>query len=56
LFIYFDFKEAILDEITDKYINIIVEKLEKISKEKNLPALEKLVKIFQFSLPLEDDT
>lgn len=53
---YFDSKEAILDEITDKYINIIVESMEKISKEKNLTALEKLVNIFQFSLSFRNDT
>ncbi|MGC9517083.1 MAG: TetR/AcrR family transcriptional regulator [Methanomicrobiales archaeon] len=53
---YFKSKEAILDEITDKYINIIVESMEKISKQENLNALEKLVKIFQFSLSFRNDT
>jgi AcrR family transcriptional regulator len=53
---YFKSKEAILDEITDKYINIIVESMEKISKEEDLNALEKLVKIFQFSFSFRNDT
>jgi len=53
---YFKSKEDILDEITDKYINIIVESMEKISKDENLNALEKLVQIFQFSLSFRDDT
>ncbi|MBM4241437.1 MAG: TetR/AcrR family transcriptional regulator [Euryarchaeota archaeon] len=53
---YFKSKEAILDEITDKYINVIVESMEKISKQENLNALEKLVKIFQFSLSFRNDT
>lgn len=53
---YFQSKEAILDEITDKYINIIIESMEKISKQDNLNALKKLVKIFQFSLSFRDDT
>ncbi|HOI39756.1 MAG TPA: TetR/AcrR family transcriptional regulator [Methanobacterium sp.] len=53
---YFKSKEDILDEITDKYINIIVESMEKISKDENLNALEKLVQIFQFSLSFRNDT
>ncbi|MBU4608953.1 MAG: TetR/AcrR family transcriptional regulator [Methanobacterium sp.] len=53
---YFQSKEAILDEITNKYINIIIESMEKISKQDNLNALEKLVKIFQFSLSFQNDT
>lgn len=53
---YFKSKEAVLDEITDKYISIIVESMEKISKDKNLNALEKLVTIFQFSLSFKEDT
>lgn len=53
---YFPSKEGILDEITDKYINIIIESMEEISKQDNLNALEKLVKIFQFSLSFRNDT
>lgn len=53
---YFKSKEAILDEITDRYIKIIVESMEQISKDKNLNVIEKLVKIFQFSLSFSDDT
>ena len=47
---YFKSKEAVLDEITDKYISIIVESMEKISKDENLNPIEKLVRIFHFSL------
>lgn len=46
---YFKSKEAVLDEITDKYINITVEGMEKISRQDNMTALDKLVQIFQFS-------
>ncbi|MCK9150611.1 TetR/AcrR family transcriptional regulator [Methanobacterium alcaliphilum] len=53
---YFKSKEAVLDEITDKYISIIVESMETISKDENLNALEKLVKIFEFSLSFRNDT
>ncbi len=53
---YFKSKEDILDDITDKYINIIVECMEKISREEDINALEKLVKIFQFSLSFRNDT
>jgi AcrR family transcriptional regulator len=53
---YFKSKEAVLDEITDKYISIIVESMEKISKDENLNPIEKLVIIFHFSLSFRDDT
>ncbi|WJI09908.1 TetR/AcrR family transcriptional regulator [Methanobacterium sp. CWC-01] len=53
---YFKSKEAVLDEITDKYISIIVESMEKISKDENLNPIEKLVKIFHFSLSFSGDT
>jgi len=53
---YFKSKEAVLDEITDKYIGIIARSMEKISKDKNLTPIEKLVKIFHFSLSFSDDT
>ena len=53
---YFKSKEAVLDEITDKYISIIARSMEKISKDKNLTPIEKLVKIFHFSLSFSDDT
>ncbi|RJS48054.1 MAG: hypothetical protein CIT03_10205 [Methanobacterium sp.] len=53
---YFPSKEGILDEITDKYINIIIESMEEISRKDNLNALEKLVRIFQFSLSFRKDT
>ena len=46
---YFKTKEEILDLITDRYININVEGYEKIANEKGLNALEKIIKIFQFS-------
>lgn len=52
---YFKSKEAVLDEITDKYINITVEGMEKISKQDDLTALEKLVRIFQFSSSFRND-
>lgn len=52
---YFKSKEAVLDEITDKYINITVAGMEKISKQDNLTALNKLVQIFQFSSSFRDD-
>jgi len=53
---YFKSKEEILDEITDKYIDIIVGSMEKISKDENLNAIEKFVQIFNFSLSFSDDT
>jgi len=46
---YFKTKEDILDLITDRYININVEGYEKIANEKGPNALEKIIKIFQFS-------
>jgi AcrR family transcriptional regulator len=46
---YFKTKEEILDLITDKYISINVEGYEKIANEKGPSALEKIIKIFQFS-------
>ncbi len=53
---YFKSKEVILDAITDKYISIIIQSMEKISKDEGLNAIEKLVKIFKFSLSFRDDT
>jgi AcrR family transcriptional regulator len=53
---YFKSKEAVLDEITDKYIGTIVESMEKISKDENLNPVEKLVIIFHFSLSFSNDT
>lgn len=52
---YFKSKEAVLDAITDKYINITVEGMEKIAKRDGITALEKLVKIFKFSSSFRDD-
>ena len=46
---YFKTKEEILDLITDRYININVEGFEKIANEKGPDALDKIIKIFQFS-------
>lgn len=46
---YFKTKEEILDLITEKYININVQVYEKIANEKGTNALEKIIKIFQFS-------
>jgi AcrR family transcriptional regulator len=46
---YFKTKEEILDLITEKYININVQVYEKIANEKGPNALEKIIKIFQFS-------
>ena len=46
---YFKSKEAILDAITDKYIILTVEGMEKIAHHEGLTALEKLVHIFLFS-------
>jgi hypothetical protein len=45
-----------LDEITDKYIQIIVGSMEQISKDENLNAVYKLVKIFKFSVSFREDT
>lgn len=53
---YFKSKEAVLDEITDKYIQIIVRSMEQISKDENLHAVDKLVKIFKFSVSFREDT
>ena len=46
---YFKSKEEILDSIIDRYIKTTVDSYEKISSEKGPNAVEKLIKIFQFS-------
>jgi AcrR family transcriptional regulator len=46
---YFKSKEEILDSIIDRYIKTTVDSFEKISNEKGLNAIEKLINIFQFS-------
>jgi AcrR family transcriptional regulator len=46
---YFKSKEEILDSIIDRYIKTTVDSYEKISNEKGPNAVEKLIKIFQFS-------
>ncbi len=46
---YFKTKEEILDLITDKYIRFNVEGYEKIANDEGTDALEKIIKIFQFS-------
>lgn len=46
---YFKTKEEILDLITDRYIRFNFEGYEKIANEKGPDALEKIIKIFQFS-------
>jgi AcrR family transcriptional regulator len=46
---YFKTKEEILDVITDRYIGYNVKGYEKIANEKGPDALEKIIKIFQFS-------
>jgi len=46
---YFKTKEEILDLITERYISLNVEGYEKIANEEGPDALEKIIKIFQFS-------
>jgi AcrR family transcriptional regulator len=52
---YFKSKEAILDAITDKYIILTVEGMEKIAYHEGLTALEKLIHIFLFSFSFRSD-
>jgi len=46
---YFKTKEEILDTITDRYITLTVEGMQKVANEKGPNALEKIIKIFKFS-------
>ncbi|KAF5051435.1 HTH-type transcriptional regulator BetI [anaerobic digester metagenome] len=52
---YFKSKEAILDAITDKYLDILIERMENIANQENLTAIEKLLAIFEFTSSFTGD-
>jgi len=52
---YFKTKEEILDVITDRYITLTVERMQKIADEKESNAIDKLVSIFIFSSSFRND-
>jgi AcrR family transcriptional regulator len=52
---YFKSKEAILDTITDKYLDILIENMENIADQENLNSIEKLMTIFEFTSSFTGD-
>lgn len=52
---YFKSKEAILDAITDKYLDILIENMENIADQENLNSIEKLLAIFEFTSSFTGD-
>jgi len=52
---YFKSKEAILDAITDKYLDILIENMENIADQENLNSIEKLMAIFEFTSSFTGD-
>ena len=52
---YFKSKETILDAITDKYLDIIIEKTESIADQENLNSIEKLMATFEFTSSFTGD-
>lgn len=52
---YFKSKEAVLDAITDKYLDILIENTENIAHQENLNSIEKLMAIFEFTSSFTGD-
>lgn len=52
---YFKSKEAVLDAIIDEYVSILIEDMEDIANQKDITSIEKLMKLFPFSLSFPGD-